>query len=114
MIGRVHFFIPSSPLLPPQPNKSGRLFELAELRYRHDLGEVAAQQGVATGGAGKTFCAELAKTAGCDVIASAATQYVNVGFYLRGAPWGGCIDDYEGLTYRFRRAGISTTSRNPS
>ena len=75
--------------------------------------EVAAQQGVATGGAGKTFCAELAKTAGCDVIASAATQYVNVGFYLRGAPWS-CIDDYEGLTYRFRRAGISTTSRNPS
>lgn len=37
--------------------------------------EVAAQQGVATGGAGKTFCAELAKTAGCNVIASAATQY---------------------------------------
>ena len=66
--------------------------------------EVAAQQGVATGGVGKTFCADLAKTTGCEVIASAATQHVNLGFYLRGCPWG-CIDDYEGLTYRFKPTG---------
>lgn len=66
--------------------------------------EVAAQQGVATGGVGKAFCAELAKTAGCDVIASAATQYVNLSFHLRGCPWG-CIDDFEGLTYRFKPTG---------
>ncbi len=69
--------------------------------------EVAAQLGGATGGVGKSFCAELAKTAGCDVIASAATQHVNVGFYLRGCPWG-CIDDYEGLTYRFKPMGGHT------
>ena len=66
--------------------------------------EVANQQGVATGGVGKTFCADLAKTAGCDVIASATIQHVNLGFYLRGCPWG-CIDDFEGLTYRFKSAG---------
>lgn len=66
--------------------------------------EVANQQGVATGGIGKAFCAELAKTAGCDVIASATIQHVNLSFYLRGCPWG-CIDDFEGLTYRFKPTG---------
>lgn len=66
--------------------------------------EVASQQGVANGGVGKTFCLELARTAGCDVIASAEVQHVEFGFYLRGCPWG-CIDSYEGLTYRFKPNG---------
>lgn len=69
--------------------------------------QVASQKGVAAGGTGKTFCAALARTAGCDVIASAMNQHVNFGFYLRGCPWG-CIDDYEGLTYRFKPTGGHT------
>lgn len=66
--------------------------------------QVSNQKGVATGGIGKDFCTALAQYAGCDVIASADTQYVNVSFYVRGCPWG-CIDGFEGLTYRFKPTG---------
>ena len=49
---------------------------------------------------GAYFCAELARAAGCFVVASEKTQYVNPGLYLRGCPKN-CIDDYEGTVYRY-------------
>ena len=70
--------------------------------------EVASQQGVLTGGVGKIFCAKLAEMVNCDVIASAEVQHVNLfDFYMRGCPWG-CIDNFEGLTYRFKPTGQHT------
>jgi len=49
---------------------------------------------------GSYFCAELAKAAGCYVVASEQLQYVNPGLYLRLCP-DNCIDDYEGVVYRW-------------
>jgi hypothetical protein len=66
-----------------------------------DVAEVETGTG---GRDGKRFCSELARTAGCDVVAAAVKQRVEFGFYLRLCPWG-CIDDFEGVAYRFGPAG---------
>lgn len=58
-------------------------------------------------GSGAVFCAQLAVTAGCFVVAADVYQYVNPGFYLRLFPQN-CIDDYEGVAYRWDVAGNKT------
>ena len=55
---------------------------------------------------GTMFCSELAKAAGCDVVAADALQHVDVTFYLRICPFG-AIDDYEGNVSRFSPGGTS-------
>ncbi len=49
---------------------------------------------------GPYFCSRLAAAAGCYVVASDKTQYVDIGYYLALCPWG-YIDDYEGNVYRY-------------
>lgn len=53
---------------------------------------------------GKYFCRELARAAGCGVVAADATQLVDVSFYFRLCP-SGCIDDYEGSVYYWDASG---------
>lgn len=53
---------------------------------------------------GSYFCAELARAAGCYVVAAQQFQYVNPGLYLRFCP-ANCIDDYEGTVYRWDKNG---------
>ncbi len=53
---------------------------------------------VAKGATGKEFCARLAKTAGCNVVAADKNQRVNVGFYLGSCP-DNCIDKFEGNAF---------------
>lgn len=81
-----------------------------ELRQKQAVGtiwivacEVAGEQD-SQGRLGKHFCSELAKAAGCSVVAADKLQYVDVGFYLRFCP-DNCIDDYEGVVYRWNAAG---------
>lgn len=53
---------------------------------------------------GKLFCSQLAKSAGCRVIASEKTQHVDFFYEYFRSPYG-TIDDYEGPTYEFSPAG---------
>jgi hypothetical protein len=57
---------------------------------------------------GAYFCAEMARAAGCYVVASNQLQYVNPGFYLRFCP-PNCIDNYEGMVYRWDAIGNQET-----
>jgi hypothetical protein len=66
--------------------------------------DVAAVEKGPGGQDGKRFCAELAKAADCEVVAAGVDQRVDVSFYLRMCPWG-CIDDFEGVAYRFYPSG---------
>lgn len=54
------------------------------------------------------FCEELAKAAGCEVISSNRTQYVNPGFYFRLCPKDH-IDNYEGEVYKWDKNGNRTS-----
>jgi hypothetical protein len=65
--------------------------------YRDRRGRYAD---IIPGPLGAHFCAELAKAAGCYVVAGERTQFVNPGFYLKFSP-DNCIDDYEGRVYRW-------------
>jgi hypothetical protein len=58
-------------------------------------------------GSGEAFCSKLAMTAGCDVVAANVYQYVNTGLYMRLFPHN-CIDDYEGVAYRWDSTGNKT------
>ncbi|HQU84694.1 MAG TPA: DUF4347 domain-containing protein [Pyrinomonadaceae bacterium] len=61
---------------------------------------------------GFPFCSELAKAAGCEVVASNRSQYVNPGFYLRFCPKNH-IDNYEGEVWLWDKNG-KRQSFNPN
>jgi hypothetical protein len=84
---------------------SGNLGVFNQLKSRGSLGTiwlVACE--VAKGADGKHFCAQLAKTAGCSVVAADKKQRVNAGFYLQSCP-DNCIDKFEGTAYRWDKGG---------
>jgi hypothetical protein len=75
------------------------------LRQRGSLGTIwLVACDVAKDAAGQNFCANLARTAGCTVVAGNKTQHVNAGFYLQACP-DYCIDNYEGTAYRWNENG---------
>ena len=93
----------------------GVFFELAELRYRHDLAG-GLRGGCPAGRRHRRGGQNLLRRTGQDgrvrrdCLGRHPVRQCRL-LFARGAV--GCIDDYEGLTYRFGRpAGISTTSRN--
>lgn len=59
---------------------------------------------VASGAMGEWFCSDMAKKAGCDVVAANERQFVEQKFYSAGAPFG-AIDEFEGTAYRFSPSG---------
>jgi len=84
---------------------SGNVGIFSPLKSRGSLGTiwlVACE--VAKGSTGKQFCAELAKAAGCNVVAANKKQRVNFGFYLQSCP-NNCIDRFEGTAYRWDKSG---------
>lgn len=60
--------------------------------------------GHSIGRSGNAFCSQLAKTAGCNVVGSDVSQWVNPGYYLRFFPKN-FIDNYEGNVYRWDSSG---------
>jgi hypothetical protein len=84
---------------------SGNVGLFSPLEKRGSLGTiwlVACE--VAKDSKGKQFCAELARTAGCTVIAADKVQRVNAGFYLQACP-DYCIDKFEGTAFRWNSDG---------
>lgn len=73
----------------------------APLKNRGSLGTIwLVACDVAKDAAGQNFCANLARNAGCSVVAGNKTQHVNFGYYLQSCP-DYCIDKYEGMAYRW-------------
>lgn len=66
---------------------------------------------VAKGATGKQFCSDLAKAAGCNVVAADKKQRVNFGFYLRSCP-DNCIDRFEGTAFRWDPQGRQEVYQN--
>jgi hypothetical protein len=59
---------------------------------------------IAKGFKGRYFCEQMAKTAGCNVVAADVSQHVDFTFYLRLCP-SKCIDEFEGKTYWWDSSG---------
>jgi hypothetical protein len=53
---------------------------------------------------GDNFCSQLAQNAGCSVVGSNVSQWVDIAFYLRFCPKN-CIDNYEGQVFRWDQTG---------